>query len=193
MGVKHKKAKGKRFEEQVASLIRKYWRLGEREVYRSLTSGNYRGIEFGDITWSIDIEKFKYIPLIECKSQENWNLENLITSAQNISFYNKSLINKVKQPFKKWLLQINKEYHFLKNKYTKDLGIKVYPLLLFKKRYSPIFCLCNTEILNEFLYVNYINVLPFHILITNSENELYIIADFEEMLKYEIIQKPFED
>jgi hypothetical protein len=191
MSIKHKKRKGKRFEEQVAELIRKYWKLKDKEVYRSLTSGNYRGVEFGDITWSIPIEKFKYIPLIECKNQETWNLEQLITSSQYVSFFDSKLINRVKQPFKKWFQQINKEYKTLQEIYFSQYSLQVKPLLLFKKRYSPVYCLCefDTELLiNE----DNLKLLNYVVYIVNVDNTKYILADFENLLRFDVLKKPFD-
>jgi hypothetical protein len=189
MSLKHKKRKGKRFEEQIAELLRKYYHLKEKQVYRSLTSGNYRGIEFGDITWSIPIEQFTYIPLIECKNQESWNLEQLITSYQNISFFESDLINKVKQPFKKWFQQIKKEFENLKNEYTSIYGILVRPILVFKKNYSPIYSL---TLLDE-LYINLNNIksLDFRVTLRNKNNEMYLLTFFEDLLKFEVLKKPF--
>jgi len=110
------KQKGKRLEDKVAYIIQQKWKLPNGSVLRASTSGIHR-YEFGDIKFSFPF----VVPLfIECKNRESWNYTDMLYFKGNV---------------RKWYIEAVEGAGMKREKYN----IPFYPILIFTKRYQPIF------------------------------------------------------
>ena len=112
MGVKFKKAKGKRFEDTIAKKIAKTLGLDKQSCHRASTSGT-SSWDFGDIY-------VKDLPIVvECKFQEEWDLRLFIPK------FNKILKN--------WLEQLDQSAQ----KYELEFNATPIKFLVISKAYFP--------------------------------------------------------
>ena len=105
------KQKGKEFEEYVASLIRKKWKLKKYECHRALSSGTYK-VDYSDIVFNPDDFKRPHL-VIECKKRGRKEF------TYNTLLYPQSLI-------RPWIKQLNNAVA----KYKKHFEVEPLPLLV---------------------------------------------------------------
>ena len=133
MAIKHPGRKGDRLEEEVASIIRKNWKLPDEDsAERSARSGNYR-TEIGDIKFNIGM----YIPiLVECRNREQWKYANIFEFTGNVKIW--------------W----DKDCYAEMEELQKKTGKVHLALLILTRKYQKRFVIFNTQNVKDFLKEN---------------------------------------
>lgn len=154
--MKHPKAKGKTLENYVAKQLREKYKVDERYIRRSGSSGTQTGEESDIFIDPTILKKFPF--QIECKNQEQWKMSNLF------------ITNQKSNPFKNYLVQVYKEIENYSKRYP-DIEIK--PLLVFSKQHEQVYCMFeyNSKKIKENNYM-----------ITTINEIKYIIMLFDEFL-----------
>ena len=136
------KQKGSSFERTIAKKLSLYLTDNERDdtIWRSISSGAFatnrkkKGLksenQTGDLT-SISEESKLFFEVfsIECKSYKKIDLYHLIDNTSNLE---------------KWYKKLYED--------TIENDPKKSPLLIFKQDFKPVMCVCNTFILDYFMY-----------------------------------------